>query len=72
MRLERLILRDFRNYKRLDVTFPPGIIVLTGQNGAGKSNLLEAIHYLSYLRSFRTTKDREVVEHSAPLAVVKK
>jgi len=64
------MLRDFRNYQRLDVSFPAGIIVLTGVNGAGKSNLLEAIHYLSYLKSFRPARDREVIRHRAPLAVI--
>jgi DNA replication and repair protein RecF len=70
MRLERLMLRDFRNYERLDATFPAGIIVLSGPNGAGKSNLLEAIHFLSYLKSFRPARDREVVRYGAPFAVI--
>ena len=70
MRLERIKLRDFRNYERLELSFPPGIIVLTGPNGAGKSNLLEAIHYLSYLKSFRTARDRETVRYNQPYAVV--
>jgi len=70
VRLERLRLRDFRNYERLDIEFPPGIVVLGGPNGAGKTNLLEAIHYLSYLRSFRPARDREVVRFGSPLAVV--
>lgn len=61
---------DFRNYERLELTFPAGIIVLSGPNGAGKSNLLEAIHYLSYLKSFRPARDREVVRYGAPFAVV--
>jgi DNA replication and repair protein RecF len=70
MRLLRLQLRDYRNWQRLDATFPAGINVLAGANGAGKSNILEAIHYLSYLRSFRTARDNEVVRHGSPLAVV--
>lgn len=70
MQLKRLKLRDFRNYRQLDLAFPPGIIVVAGPNGAGKSNLLEAIHYLSYLKSFRTGRDREVIRHNRPLAVV--
>jgi DNA replication and repair protein RecF len=70
VRLERLRLRDFRNYERLELAFPPGIIVLAGPNGAGKSNLLEAIHYLSYLKSFRQARDREVVRYNAPLALI--
>jgi DNA replication and repair protein RecF len=70
VRLERLKLRDFRNYAKLDISFPPGIILLSGLNGAGKSNLLEAVHFLSYLKSFRTTRDREVVRFSQPFAAV--
>jgi DNA replication and repair protein RecF len=70
VRLERLKLIDFRNYERLELSFPAGIIVLAGSNGAGKSNLLEAIHYLSYLKSFRPARDREVVRYGAPFAVV--
>lgn len=70
VRLERIRLMDFRNYARLELSFPPGIIVLTGPNGAGKSNLLEAIHYLSYLKSFRPARDREVLRYDAPLALI--
>jgi DNA replication and repair protein RecF len=68
--LAALTLRDYRNYRILELEFPRGIIVLTGQNGAGKSNLLEAIHYLSYLRSFRTSRDREIVRFGAPYGVI--
>ncbi len=70
MHLAALTLRDYRNYRLLELEFPRGIIVLTGENGAGKSNLLEAIHYLSYLKSFRTSRDREIVRFGAPHAVV--
>jgi DNA replication and repair protein RecF len=70
LHLIRLRLRDFRNYAALDVSFPPGIVLLTGPNGAGKSNLLEAIHYLSYLKSFRGARDREVLRHGAQFAAV--
>lgn len=70
MHLTRLRLRDFRNYAALDVSFPPGIILLTGPNGAGKSNLLEAIHYLSYLRSFRGARERDVLRYNSQFAAV--
>lgn len=70
MRLERLKLRDFRNYERLEAEFPPGVIVIRGPNGAGKSNLLEAVHYLSYLKSFRHGQERDCVRFGAPLALV--
>lgn len=70
MRLERLKLRDFRNYERLEAEFPPGIIVVRGPNGAGKSNLLEAMHYLSYLKSFRHGQERDCIRFGAPLALI--
>ncbi|MCB1186436.1 DNA replication and repair protein RecF [bacterium] len=70
MHLAALTLRDYRNYRILELEFPRGVIVLTGENGAGKSNLLEAIHYLSYLKSFRTSRDREIVRFGAPYAVI--
>ncbi|MEZ5339419.1 MAG: DNA replication and repair protein RecF [bacterium] len=70
MHLAALTLRDYRNYRVLELEFPRGVIVLTGENGAGKSNLLEAIHYLSYLRSFRTSRDREIVRFGAAYAVI--
>jgi DNA replication and repair protein RecF len=70
VQLKHLRLRDFRNFTRLEVDFPPGVVVIGGPNGAGKSSLLEAIHYLSYLRSFRASADREVVRFGSPLALV--
>jgi DNA replication and repair protein RecF len=70
VRLKRFKLVDFRNYARLDLAFPAGIIVLAGPNGSGKSNLLEAIHYLSYLKSFRPARDREVLRYGKPFAAV--
>ncbi len=53
--LQNLALRQFRNYESLRVEFAPGANVLLGANGQGKTNLLEAIGFLSLLRSFRTT-----------------
>ena len=52
--LAKLRLRDFRNYRELDAGFGPGLSVLLGRNGQGKSNVLEAVCYLALLRSFRT------------------
>lgn len=61
MRLERLRLSNFRNYRQLDLALPAGLIVLRGRNAQGKSNLLEAISLLATSRSFRTSAEREVV-----------
>ena len=61
MRLSRLEIRSFRNLAHLDVDLPaPGAVVI-GENGQGKTNLLEAIYYLVLFRSLRGAKDRELV-----------
>jgi DNA replication and repair protein RecF len=52
-RLSRLILTDFRSYSRLDIGFEGKMIVATGDNGAGKTNLLEAISLFSAGRGLR-------------------
>jgi DNA replication and repair protein RecF len=65
-RLRSLTLRDFRNYPHTDVEFPRAGVVLIGDNGAGKTNLLEAIAYLGVLRSFRHARDRDMIRHDAP------
>lgn len=51
--LARLSLQNFRNYERLDFKLDPGVTVLIGDNGQGKSNFLEAVYFLAVLRSFR-------------------
>ncbi|MDH5237305.1 MAG: AAA family ATPase, partial [Acidimicrobiia bacterium] len=53
MRIERLWLTDFRNYAAADLELAPGLTVVLGRNGQGKSNLLEAVSYLATLGSFR-------------------
>ena len=53
MRLQRLWLTNFRNYPHLELELPPGTSLIVGSNGAGKTNLLEAIFYLATMTSFR-------------------
>src|SRR5215213_141295 len=64
--LNTLSLRDFRNLARLDLGFPSAGAVLIGENGQGKTNLLEAIYYLHLLRSVRGARDVDVVRFGAP------
>jgi DNA replication and repair protein RecF len=66
MHLARLRLRDFRNYARLDATFQPGFHLFLGNNGQGKTNLLEAIYILATLRSFRGAGGAQIVRKEQP------
>ena len=68
MQIEAIRLRDFRNYHSLILTPHPGVNILLGQNGSGKTNLLEAVHYCALGRSHRTGLDREVVRKGAMMA----
>lgn len=63
MHLARLRLRDFRNYPRTDVVFPPGFHLLLGGNAQGKTNVLEAIYLLATLRSFRGVGGAQMIRH---------
>jgi DNA replication and repair protein RecF len=64
--LSTLALRDFRNLAHLDLDIPDAGAVVIGENGQGKSNLLEAIYYLHLLRSVRGARDVDVVRFGAP------
>ena len=60
-RLRRISTHDFRNLRALDVALPAAGAVLVGENGQGKSNLLEAIYYGHLFRSMRGARDEELV-----------
>jgi len=62
LRIERLAARRFRNLGALDLEPGAHFNVLHGDNGAGKSNLLEAIHYLGALQSFRGARTDDLIE----------
>ena len=64
--LRSLTLRDFRNLSRIDLNFPAAGVVVIGENGQGKSNLLEAIYYLHLLRSVRGSRDVDVARFGEP------
>src|SRR5918992_866393 len=61
----RLTLRDFRSYAAADVQLGAGLSVVSGRNGAGKTNLLEAIYFACTGRSCRTANERECVRFGA-------
>ncbi len=64
MLLEKLFLHNYRNYERLVFEPHPGVNALVGENAAGKTNLLEIIHYLAAGRSHRTHRDAELIRWS--------
>lgn len=63
--LSHLRLRQFRNFEELDLTFPRAGVAIIGENGSGKSNLLESIYYLEIFRSFRGAADEQLVRFGA-------
>ena len=58
MYVRRVELTDFRSYERVAVDFDPGAAVLVGQNGMGKTNLVEALGYVATLDSHRVATER--------------
>lgn len=63
--VSRIQLRDFRNLAEVDVPLGSGLHVLVGDNGHGKTSILEAIHFLALLRSFRTRRPSEMINWQA-------
>ena len=65
MKLQSLQLYDFRNYETASVSFHPGVNLIVGENAQGKTNLLEAVFYLSTGKSFRTARNQELIRFGA-------
>lgn len=70
LRLERLLVHDFRNLAHVELTPHPRFTVLSGDNGQGKSNLLEAICLVGWQRSFRGARAEEMIRTGAASARV--
>lgn len=70
MQLNELYLRGFRNYEEATARFVPGVNLLVGDNANGKTNLLEAIVYLSASGSFRTRREQELIRFGAEFAEI--
>ncbi len=69
--LAALAVRDFRNLGRVDLVPSPRFNIVSGQNGQGKTSLLEAIYFVATSRSFRTHRPAELVRHGASAASVR-
>ena len=71
MHVAHLTLHDFRSYADIDVALEPGATAFIGRNGQGKTNLVEAIDYLSRLSSHRVATDAPLVRAGADQAIVR-
>jgi DNA replication and repair protein RecF len=71
VRVSHLTLHDYRSYERLELDLQPGVTALLGRNGQGKTNIVEAVDYLSRLSSHRVASDTPLVRHGATQAVVR-
>ncbi|MCU0311525.1 MAG: DNA replication/repair protein RecF [Acidimicrobiales bacterium] len=71
MLLRNLWLTDFRSYPSAELELAPGLTALLGDNGEGKTNLLEAVGYLATLSSFRGAPNEALVRRGAAQAVVR-
>jgi DNA replication and repair protein RecF len=63
MRFQSLSVRNFRNYRQLEIEIPPGVVVFYGPNGQGKTNLMEAFHFLLRGESFRPVTSSSLLFH---------
>lgn len=68
MRILDLSLNGFRNYEAFQCSFDPGVNLIVGKNAQGKTNLLEAICYLSRGAAFRTRREAELIRFGAEFA----
>ena len=70
MIIKSLKLTNFRNHKNLRLGFDPSINLLVGDNGVGKTNILESIHLLSSTRSFRAKYDSDLISHGKGFTLI--
>lgn len=71
MHIENLTLFNFKNYEDFDTQFSPYINCIAGNNGAGKTNLLDAIHYLCLTKSSLLSTDSLLIRHGEGFFMVK-
>ena len=63
MKINKLKLINFRNYSKLDIEFNPYLNIIIGNNAQGKTNILEAIYYLSITKSFLAVNDTVCIKN---------
>lgn len=71
MRLSELVLQNYRSYSDVELALQPGPNVLLGFNGVGKTNIAEAIGYLTTLSSHRVSHDGPLIRHGESQAIIR-
>lgn len=71
MQLTHIQVKNFRCFKEISLELEGPLVLIQGINGSGKTSLLEALHYLCYLRSFRTHSPRELVQFGSESFFIK-
>jgi DNA replication and repair protein RecF len=70
MQISELSLHNFRNHKNLHLSFPKGATTIVGRNGRGKTNIVEAVHYLATLGSHRVSQDAPLIRSGQNSATI--
>ena len=71
MEITKLQLFSYRNYKQCEIDFKNGLNVICGKNAQGKTNLLEAVYFCVVGKSFRASREKEVINHDSDIARIK-
>ena len=71
LKINRLYLRNFRNYIDLDIEFNDKLNIIIGNNAQGKTNILEAIYFLSITKSFLSVNDKTLIFRDKEFSIIK-
>jgi DNA replication and repair protein RecF len=71
MHLKKLSLTNFRSYENLELSFAPGINTFIGNNGCGKTNIVEALIYLGFLSSHRVSTNAPLIKGELDQAIIR-
>jgi len=71
MFLKHLELKNFRNYEDISIDLSCGLVLFLGSNGAGKTNLLESVYYLSNGKSHRSANQNDLIKHGRGYCVIR-
>jgi len=70
MPIQKIEMINFRNHQKKVVTFSPGINLLWGENGSGKTSVLEAVYILSSGKSFKTNRLTETINNKKKETII--